>query len=103
MGIVRGRLAFRPVSPFQAAEEATLVALVADSRAEGFRLNQDGIAVAIGAGGLSASLRLSRPEGGRALGAFVARGSTAAAQPVGGDSQRRSARATASSIQKGDH
>ena len=41
-------LILHPVFPFEAAEEAALVAFVADAWAEGLRLDQHGIAVAIG-------------------------------------------------------
>src|ERR1017187_5852393 len=48
LGIERARLAHLPLAVFQAAEEAALVALMADARTLRLHLDEHGIAVAIG-------------------------------------------------------
>src|ERR1035438_10060096 len=48
LGLERARLAHLPLAVFQAAEEAALVALMADARTLRLHLDEHGIAVAIG-------------------------------------------------------
>src|ERR1700722_9075303 len=48
IGIVSALVSYGPLAVFQAAEEAALVAFMADAGAERFDFDQDGVAVAIG-------------------------------------------------------